>query len=135
MGNLWLKIKVWTKITIFSVVLIYLAIFILENADKPVTMWIWFNQELSTTLLRLVPSLLVAGVVGTLLTRTVLKTVRQWRELQAKTRAAQLEKDIASIKARAAMLQTKPVQAPAASASAGSPSSSSPPTSSSKPLT
>ena len=89
MGNLWLKIKVWTKITVFSLVLIYILLFVMENADKPVTIWVWFGDgnNINTTLLRLVPSLLAVGVVGTLLTRTALKTIGQFREMQKKNRA------------------------------------------------
>jgi hypothetical protein len=114
MGNLWLKIKVWTKITVFVLALIYILLFVMENADKPVTIWVWFGDgnNINTTLLRLAPSLLAVGVVGTLLTRTALKTIGQFREMQKKNRTAQMGSDLASIKARAAMLQTKPSSAP-----------------------
>ncbi len=34
MGNLWLKIKIWTKITVASLIALYLLIFILKNGGE-----------------------------------------------------------------------------------------------------
>jgi len=108
MGNLWLKIKVWTKITVFALVLIFLLIFIIENANKSVTIWLWFGHDVETTLLKLIPSLLLVGVVGTLLVRMAGGTLRQLKEIRQQRQATQSQKDLADMHNKAAMLQTRP---------------------------
>jgi uncharacterized integral membrane protein len=106
MQNLWLKVKIWTKIVIFSLVMIFLLIFVLKNSDEDVRIWVW--DEVHTTVLKLIVSMLLAGVLGTLLVRMAFGTLRQIRELRQRNAASQLHKDVADIKAKAAMLQTKP---------------------------
>ncbi|MGD0461534.1 MAG: hypothetical protein ABSB74_03495 [Tepidisphaeraceae bacterium] len=109
MQNLWLKIKIWTKITIFSLVMIFLLIFVFKNSNKPAYIWVWFDEEeVQTTVLKLIVSMLLAGVLGTLLVRMAFGTLRQIRELRQRSAATQMHKDVAEIKAKAAMLQTKP---------------------------
>jgi uncharacterized integral membrane protein len=109
MQNLWLKIKIWTKIAVFSLVMIFLLIFVFNNSNKPASIWVWFGQEeVQTTVLKLIVSMLLVGVLGTLLVRMAFGTLRQIRELRHRNAAVQLHKDVADIKAKAAMLQTKP---------------------------
>jgi len=109
MGNVWLKIKIWTKIIVFSLVAIYVGIFIFNNANKELTIWVWFTrEEVHTTALELILSVLLAGVVGTLLVRMAFRAIKQIRELKKRKASAQLHKDVAEMKAKAAMLQTKP---------------------------
>jgi lysylphosphatidylglycerol synthetase-like protein (DUF2156 family) len=107
MGNLWLKIKVWSKITLFAAVVLYLGFFLFENANKPLAVWVWFGHEPETTLLQLLPSVFVGGVIGTLLMRMIFRTIKQIREMRARTQTAQLHKDLTDMKAKAAMLQTR----------------------------
>jgi len=109
MQNLWLKIKIWTKIAVFSLVMIFLLIFVFNNSNKEIHIWIWFGEEeVHTTALKLIVSMLLVGVLGTLLVRMAFGTLRQIRELRQRNAANQLHKDVADIKAKAAMLQTKP---------------------------
>ncbi|HEX4056309.1 MAG TPA: hypothetical protein VHX86_18770 [Tepidisphaeraceae bacterium] len=108
MQNLWLKIKIWTKITIFSVLVIYLLIFVFQNANKELVIWWWFGKNLNTSALELIPAMLLAGVLGTLVVRMAFRAVKQIRDLRRRSADAQLHKDMAEIKAKAAMLQTKP---------------------------
>jgi hypothetical protein len=109
MANLWLNIKIWTKITIFSLVVIYLALFLFKNADQPVTIWFIFGKDpIRTTALTVMPLAFLAGVIGTLLVRMAFRAVRQIRELQARNAAAKMSKDVEDLKTKAAMLQTKP---------------------------
>ncbi len=111
MQNLWLKIKIWTKIVIFSLVMIFLLIFVFNNSNKPASIWVWFGQEeVQTTVLKLIVSMLLVGVLGTLLVRMAFGTLRQIRELRKRNAAAQMHSDVAELKAKAAMLQTKPVE-------------------------
>ncbi len=116
MQNLWLKIKIWTKITIFSLLVIYLLIFVFQNANKELIIWWWFGKKINTSALELIPAMLLAGVLGTLVVRMAFKAVKQFRELRRRNAAAQMHSDVADLKAKAAMLQTKP-QAPQGPAS------------------
>ena len=108
MGNLWLKIKIWTKITLAALLAIYLAFFIFKNGGRTATFWWWFYRDYETSLLFLVLIAFVAGSLVTLLLMTVLRTVRQIRELRSRNRAASLEAEIRDMKSKAAMLQTRP---------------------------
>ena len=112
MNDLWLKIKVWTKIGVFVLALVYLLMFILQNSGQPLDVWVWFGHILRTSLLQMIPSLLLAGVVGTLMVRMAFRTVKQIRQLRSNTATVQAQKDLADLKAKADMLQTKPVAAP-----------------------
>jgi len=109
MQNVWLKFKVWTKITIYSLLVLYIICFTLLNANKPVKIWFWYNQEPETTVVRVILVTLLAGVAGTLLTGTVVRTIRQIRQLKSRTKTDQIERDVAHLKSRAGMLQTKPL--------------------------
>jgi lysylphosphatidylglycerol synthetase-like protein (DUF2156 family) len=114
MENLWLKIKIWTKIAIFSIVVIYLGIFIYNNSNQPLTIWIWFGKEFRTSALEMIPAMLLAGVFGTLVVRMAFRAVKQIRELKQRNATAKLQQDMADIRTKAAMLQTKPMPAPLA---------------------
>ena len=45
MANLWLNIKIWTKFSLFAIVVLYLALFLFKNADQPITIWYWFTKD------------------------------------------------------------------------------------------
>ena len=109
MENLWLKIKIWTKIILFTLVVTYLIIFICENANQELKIWFWFTREpINTTALEVIPITLLAGVMGTLIVRMAFRAMRQIRELQKRNATARLDREVAELKAKAAMLQTKP---------------------------
>jgi len=120
MANLWLKIKIWTKVLLISAMVIYVILFTYKNAQEPVKFWYWFGHEPHTNLLLLVLCSFLAGVVGTVLARTTIRTLQQVSELQDRARSQRMDRDMADIRAKAAMLQTKapyvapaPAQAPA----------------------
>lgn len=109
MKDLWLKIKVWTKIIIITVFVAYLLIFVIQNANKLVWIWYWFGQpQAETTALKLIVYMFLAGVLGTLLARMLFRTIKQINELRGRSASAQMQRDVADMKAKAAMLQTKP---------------------------
>lgn len=113
MSNLWLRIKIWFKVTLVAAVFVYVVIFTAKNASEKARFWYWFNHQPETTLLFLVLCAFVAGVVSTLLVRTTLRTMRQISDLQHRSRIHRMDQQIADIHTKAAMLQTKP---PAAAA-------------------
>ena len=107
MGNLWLKIKIWTKGLLIGAVLLYALLFLLYNSGKAVPFWYWFGHEESRSLLILVTVAFLAGGVCALLIRTTFTTIKQVRELRTRNRLEKLERSQAEIKAKAAMLQTR----------------------------
>ena len=124
MGNFWLKFKVWTKVVLFGLLLIYVTVFIVQNSEKQATMWVWFGRgsQVTTSVLKLVLAAFLLGVLGTMLVRTTFRTVRQIREVRARGRSERLERDIADMKTKAGMLRPRtaepePAASPAPSAS------------------
>jgi lysylphosphatidylglycerol synthetase-like protein (DUF2156 family) len=110
MTNLWLKFKIWFKLTIFGLIAIYILIFLLKNSGKSVDLWLWFGTTgtYTSSILALVFGVFVLSVIGTLLTSTIWRTVRQIREASARARSERLERAIADMNAKAARLQTRP---------------------------
>ncbi len=103
MGNLWLKIKVWTKTTIAVLMLIYGLIFVYKNmgSDKTVEFWFWFNSTYRGQLLMLMLVTFLAGGLTYFIVRTLLTTIKQLREL----RKRKFERDAAEMMKKAAMLK------------------------------
>ena len=108
MGGLWLKIKVWTKVGLFALLFVYVLAFIFKNIEPRVDLWVWFLKppiNLSVLLLALVSFLI--GVLGTILSRTTFKTVRQLRGLNERNRARRLEREVAEMRTKASMLRSR----------------------------
>ena len=108
MGNLWLKIKIWFKVGLVAALVIYIIVFTYKNASTHTRFWYWYSREPESTLLFLVLCAFVAGVVSSFLIRTTFRTVRQVQDMQQRSRTQKLGREIADIKTKAAMLQTKP---------------------------
>lgn len=112
---MWLKIKVWTKVVLLGLLTLYALVFTLKNTSRPpVEFWYWFGPPLEMPMLVLVVTAFALGVIGTILIRTVLKTLGQVRELTARGRSERLHREVASMKNKAAMLRTRdgPGEAP-----------------------
>ena len=112
MEHLWLKIKVWTKVTVIALVAIYLILFLINNQGQPVHIWYFFGHEVQTSLLQLIPLLLLAGVLGWFVIRLGWHTFRQLQELQQRKHASALAKDVADIKAKSAATIVPPPEEP-----------------------
>jgi hypothetical protein len=112
MSNLWLKIRIWSKIAIVVLFLIYALLFIYNNSGKHIDVWLWGTYEAS--LLGLMFFTFLAGVLTTILVRTTFRTIRQIRELIARSRAENLEREMADMKTKTQRLQTKPTSSDAA---------------------
>jgi uncharacterized integral membrane protein len=109
MNNLWLKVKVWSKLVLFVLGAAYLLLFFLNNSGQSVRLWVFFGHEYpAIPLLLLVFVTFAVGVVIMLLIGTIRNTIRQVRELRQRGRAAKLERDMADMKAKAGRLQTRP---------------------------
>jgi hypothetical protein len=103
------KLRLWTRVIVLGALAIYLILFVSFNWGTRINgdlhfVFTKFNQP------RILFVLLVTAVIsvfGWWLFRTLYKTIRQLREVSLKTKTAQLERDMAEMKAKAGMLQTK----------------------------
>ena len=103
----WLKIKFWTKLTVTALVTLYIAIFIAKNSERKTQFWYWFYRDYEVPILILAAVSFLTGVLSAILIRTTVRTMRQFRDLRARSRTEKLEREIADMKVKAAMLQTK----------------------------
>jgi uncharacterized integral membrane protein len=115
MSNAWLKVKVWTKLTVLAVVLLYLLIFVFKNSGQPVKFWYWYNSEWNTSLLYFTFFTFLAGVLVMVLARTIYKTVGQFREMRRRNEQERRDRELRELQTKAAMLQTRADAGPAAS--------------------
>ena len=114
MSSLWLRIKVWTKVALFALLSVYVLTFILMNIEPRAPLWVWINRRIDMSVLLLAFVSFVIGVIGTILSRTTFKTLRQLRELREKTRAQRLEREVADMRTKAAMLRSRAATTPGA---------------------
>jgi uncharacterized integral membrane protein len=107
MGHLWLKVWIWIKVLVACLLVLYVILFVYNNAQEKVQFWYWFHHQPQTNLLLLVLCSFVAGIVGAVLVSTAFRTVRQVTDLKARNRAQRLDRDVADLRNKASMLQTK----------------------------
>lgn len=113
MGNLWLKIKVWTKLLVFALLSVYVLTFIWKNIDPQVSLWFWyFRPPVTLPVLLLALVSFMIGVFGTVLSRTTFRTIRQLRELKVRTRSDRLQREVEEMQKKAAMLRARPAPEP-----------------------
>jgi lysylphosphatidylglycerol synthetase-like protein (DUF2156 family) len=108
MNEIWLSIKAWTQRIVISALVIYAGFFVYKNSSDSVKFWFWFDHEHTTTVFLLAAGAFAAGMIFAVLISTALKTLRQIRDLRSRSRQEKLERDLIDMKAKAAMLQTKP---------------------------
>ena len=105
---MWLKIKIWTKTIVVGAMLLYALVFLLMNTgQQPVMLWFWYNTRLQISPLLLVFVTFLIGMIAAILLRTTFTTIRQIRESRARSRTDRLEREVADMKTKAAMLKTK----------------------------
>jgi small-conductance mechanosensitive channel len=81
MGDLWLKIKIWTKGIVLGLIVLYVLVFLLKNTGQDaVKLWFWFHTELTISPLLLALSTFLIGIIATILFRTLFNTVQQVKE-------------------------------------------------------
>ncbi len=114
MGDFWLRVKIWTKTTLFAVLFIYAILFIYNNSGEEVKFWWWFGHEEQHGKLTFGFACFLAGVILTVIVRTTVATMNQMRDLQSRARNQRIERDVQDMKEKAARLQTR---APAESTS------------------
>ena len=111
MANLWLKIKIWTKVILFGLVFLYVLLFAVSNYDNKAKLWFFPGKEPELPTLLIVLFAFLGGIVVYFLVRTTLVTMRQVRELKERSRSAKLERAVQDMQNKAAMLRAKPTGA------------------------
>jgi hypothetical protein len=109
MADLWLKIKAWFKGLLFLAILGYAGTFIYRNNQEQVKFWWWFHQPEETSVFLLATGAFFTGMVFTVVLKTTWTTWRQISQLHGRSRTGKLEREMADMKAKAGMLQTRPV--------------------------
>jgi hypothetical protein len=108
MNNLWLKIKVWTKVAIFALLFFYIVAFIIENNGKDAEFWFWISRQTKTSVLMLMFWAFSTGVVGTLLIQTTFKTIRQIRDIHERSQNEKAKRRMDDMEDKAGRLNVKP---------------------------
>ena len=111
---MWEKIKLWTRIILFSALALYLLIVIAVNWElrvDGVLQLVFVKFEKPRVLLVLLATAIVS-IFGWWLMRTVFKALRQLQSVRERSRTTRLEKDLAEMKAKASMLQKKEATTP-----------------------
>ncbi|HET6249596.1 MAG TPA: hypothetical protein VFE47_18045 [Tepidisphaeraceae bacterium] len=106
------KIWIWTKVSVFGLVLIYILFFCAINHSTTTKLWVWYDKSPEMNVLALAVCSFLAGVIATVFVRTTLVTIRQLRDMKERKRAERLHRDMEDMKAKAAMLQPKSPDAP-----------------------
>jgi uncharacterized integral membrane protein len=106
MSNLWTKIKVWTKVVLISLILIYVLIFIIKNSGQQVQFWYWFNNPLRSSLLLFTLITFAAGAIFALLFRMTYRTIAQLREMYSGADRDKEKKEFEEMKQQVAKMQT-----------------------------
>jgi hypothetical protein len=82
MNDSLLKIKVWTKLILLGLVILFVLVFMWQNHGNTANVWFFVNHQPSV--LELLTFTFLAGVVATLLARPVYRTLEQISELRKK---------------------------------------------------
>ena len=106
---MWEKIKLWTRVALFGALALYLLVVVAVNWELRVnsTLQLVFIKFEQPRVLLVLLVTAVVSVFGWWLARVVFKALRQLQSARERSRTAKLEKEMAEMKAKAAMLQKR----------------------------
>jgi len=109
MGTFWEKVKFWARVIVFGLAALYFLIIVMLNWGLVIEgeLNLLFAKYQRPHVLTVLIVTAVLSIFGWWLFRTVFKALRQWQRLQDKSRTVKLEREVAEMKAKAGMLQTK----------------------------
>ncbi|MGE5610638.1 MAG: DUF4190 domain-containing protein [Bacillota bacterium] len=109
MADLWLKIKLWTKVGLLGLVFLFLVILLNRNWNVEVSPYLdlVFRKYEKPSFLRVALIISVLSIFGWWLIITGFRTLRQFRQARERGRTERLEREVAEMKAKAAKLQTR----------------------------
>ncbi|MEM1012357.1 MAG: hypothetical protein AAGI46_09055 [Planctomycetota bacterium] len=96
-----LKVRIWTKVTLLSIVAIYTIVFVLLNGRGTIDVWLFPTVTLNTSPIVGLLAAFVLGALAMLLTRMAFATLRQAKTAREKGRTDRLEREIQEMKLRA----------------------------------
>ena len=82
MADTWFKIKVWTKLILIGLVVLFVGLFILENYSNMASVWLFGTHTM--TVLELLTGTFLCGVIVTLVAKPIYRTLGQIAELRKK---------------------------------------------------
>ena len=97
-----LKVRIWVKVVLLSLVGIYTLLFIFLNARQEIGMWLFFGVRPTVNVLVALLCAFLLGSLLTLLARTLATTVRQVRDSRERARTQRLEREVADMRVKAA---------------------------------
>jgi hypothetical protein len=86
MADTWFKIKVWTKLVLLALVILFILLFTLENYSLTVDVWLFKMHNM--TVLELLVATFLLGVLATLLAKPTYRTLGQIAQLRKLAAAA-----------------------------------------------
>lgn len=102
-----LKIRIWAKIILLVLVLVYTLLFVFFN-QRDVVLWYFpFADRATVPVLVALIGAFILGAMLAVLIRMVLKTVTQIRDSRDRGRTERLEREIADMRTKAGSLQTR----------------------------
>ena len=115
MNDFWLKLKAWTKLIAFSLIALYVLIFLFLNRNATIEpeLHLVFKIYVKPNVLVVLFMTSLLSVITWWLIRTAFTLFHEIRILQHQSRATQLERELADMKSKAAMLNTRPATEPA----------------------
>ena len=88
MTDTWTKVKIWTKLVVLALVILFVVIFVVENYSHEATVWFFGGHEMSV--LETLSVAFALGVMATLLARPAYRTLGQIAQLRSPPAAAPL---------------------------------------------
>ena len=107
-SSLLLKVRIWTKIVLLVLLLVYLLLFVVKNGGQYIDLWLapWTVVEQINIFVALIVAFLLGSLL-TLLLKTILNTVTQIRRSRARGREQRLEREIGDMKTKTAQMQSR----------------------------
>jgi hypothetical protein len=111
---MWEKLKLWLRVIVFGTMALYLLIVVTLNWGLVLEgkLRLIFTEFDHPRVLVVLIVTAVTSVFGWWLFRTIFKTVRQFRSVRERSRTSKLEREVAEMKAKAGMLQTREIPTP-----------------------
>jgi hypothetical protein len=106
---MWEKIKFWTRVVIFGLLALYVIVVTLLNWNLHINgdLDLVFVKYKDPQVLKVLFFTALISIFGWWLMRTVWRALRQLKSAKEKSRTARLEREVAEMKAKAGMLQSK----------------------------
>jgi hypothetical protein len=123
---MWEKFKLWLRVIVFGAMALYVLIVVTLNWGLVLEgkLRLIFTEFDHPRVLVVLIVTAVLSIFGWWLFRTIFKTVRQFRSGRERSRTTKLEREVAEMKAKAGMLQTR--ESPAATVASGTVTASAP---------